>query len=172
MWWRADSAVTLTDVHFGMVMDMLERTGVANDTLVVVVAGMDGCRSFICSLTAVFMVLDHGWQLNEGGEWGKHTNWERAIRVPLMIRAPWTSSPGQHTQTFFELVDLYKTLVGAVGLDPLQLQDDVDGLDQSQVLINPAENLKDDAYSQYSRCPGNRDWPKHTPSKCDATFWR
>eukprot|EP00045_Choanoeca_perplexa_P010259 m.103166 g.103166 ORF g.103166 m.103166 type:complete len:723 (+) comp15214_c0_seq1:88-2256(+) len=142
------SAVTLTDIHFGMVMDELERTGLANETLVVVVA-------------------DHGWQLGEGAEWGKHTNWERAVRVPLMMRAPWTSAGGQHTQTFFELVDLYKTVVAAAGLDPLGVQDDVDGIDQSSVLINPLETLKSEAYSQYSRCPGNRYWPKRTTGQPD-----
>ena len=29
---------------------------------------------------------DHGWQLGEKGEWGKHANYELAVHVPLMIR--------------------------------------------------------------------------------------
>lgn len=32
------SAVTLTDIHFGMLMQALEDSGIANDTLVVVMA--------------------------------------------------------------------------------------------------------------------------------------
>ena len=43
-----------------------------------------GCAC-CCSLTwSVFQ--DHGWQLGEKGEWGKHANYELAVHVPLMIR--------------------------------------------------------------------------------------
>ena len=51
------SAVTHTDWLLGKVLDELDSLGVARRTLVVVTG-------------------DHGWQLGEHGEWGKHTNFE------------------------------------------------------------------------------------------------
>jgi hypothetical protein len=51
---RADSAVTLTDIHFGMVMDELERSGLANETLVVVVAGISS-RLSVHTLLALYV---------------------------------------------------------------------------------------------------------------------
>jgi hypothetical protein len=44
--------------------------------------------------TLVILTGDHGWQLGEHAEWGKHTNWELAVQVPLIIRAPWTNTAG------------------------------------------------------------------------------
>jgi arylsulfatase A-like enzyme len=83
------SAVTHTDWLFGKVMAALDSSGVEKDTLVVVTG-------------------DHGWQLGEHAEWGKHTNYELAVHVPLIIRVPWKpASVGKHTQSFSELLDLY-----------------------------------------------------------------
>ena len=96
-------------------------------------------------------------QLGEGAEWGKHTNWERAIHVPLIIRAPWKkASVGQHTQSFVELVDLYRTMISLAGLPQEDIEKDVAGDDLSAMLDDPGRTLKQLAFSQYSRCPGDR----------------
>ena len=74
------AAVTHTDALFGTVVDKLDALGLKESTLVVVTG-------------------DHGWQLGEHSQWGKHTNWELAVHVPLMIRAPWLrQSVGAHTK--------------------------------------------------------------------------
>jgi iduronate 2-sulfatase len=139
------SAVTHSDWLLGKMIDELTSLGRADDTLVVVTA-------------------DHGWQLGEHAEWGKHTNWELALQVPLLIRAPWLpASMGKHTGSYFELIDLYRTVASLAGIDPAAIAADVDGSDASKLLADPATTLKTEAYSQYSRCPGDRFWPKRQP---------
>ena len=61
---------------------------------------------------------DHGWQLGEHSEWAKHTNFEVANRVPLVVRVP-GGLGGQRVSRLVELVDLFPTLVEAAGLPEL-----------------------------------------------------
>ena len=49
------------------------------------------------------------------------------------------------------------------GIDASAIAADVDGSDASKLLADPATTLKTEAYSQYSRCPGDRFWPKRQP---------
>ena len=54
----------------------------------------------------------------------------------------------------------YRTLVSLTGLPSAAVQPDVDGTDLSPLFDQPDKALKSAAYSQYSRCPGMRDYPK------------
>ena len=91
------------------------------------------------------------------------------MQVPLLIRAPWAAaaSAGKHTQTYTELIDLYRTVASLAGIPRSALQKDVDGDDVSALLADPTQQLKDEAYAQYSRCPGKRFWPKVTTGEPD-----
>ena len=137
------SAVTHMDWHFGMVLKALEESGQANDTIVI-------------------MTGDHGWQLGEHTEWGKHTNFELGTHVPLLVRVPWKpKAMGVHaSNTRAELVDLYRTLVSLAGLNSTAIESDVDGVDLSPVFDDTALSIRNFSFSQYSRCPGARQWPK------------
>lgn len=133
------TAVTHSDSHFGMLMDALDASGLANDTLVVLFG-------------------DHGWELGEHTHYGKHTNFDLSVHVPLLVRAPWLpASRGAHTQSVVELLDLYRTIAALAGLPPPPA--DVAGDDFSAVFAAPAAPLKNEAYAQYSRCPGERFFP-------------
>jgi hypothetical protein len=146
------SAVTHTDWLFGKVLDVLDELEIANDTLVVVTG-------------------DHGYQLGEHSEWGKHTNFEASVQVPLIVRAPWKhNSVGQHTKTLVELVDLYRTLASLAGLDTSAIADDVDGTDVSAVFDEPQKLVKSEAYAQYPRCPGKRFWDRREQGRPDWYF--
>jgi membrane-anchored protein YejM (alkaline phosphatase superfamily) len=59
------SAVSMADYHLGMALDALDELGLRNSTIVVQMA-------------------DHGYSLMEHTELAKHTNFETALRVPLM----------------------------------------------------------------------------------------
>ena len=134
------TAVTHSDQHFGMMMDALDASGLANETLVVLFG-------------------DHGWELGEHTHYGKHTNYDLSVHVPLLMRAPWLPrSVGQHTQSTVELLDLYRSIAALAGLPAPP--PDVGGDDFSPLFEDPTAVLKSEAYAQYSRCPGEREFPQ------------
>ena len=57
------------DACLGRVLDALEETGLAENTIVVLWG-------------------DHGYRLGEHSSWTKHTNFETDTRVPLLMRIP------------------------------------------------------------------------------------
>lgn len=137
------TAVSSSDEKFGAMMAALEASGLANTTIVALLG-------------------DHGWQLGEHSLWGKHTNFDTSVHVPLIIRVPWKPhSVGARTQSVVELLDLYRTLASLAGLPPPP--EDVEGKDFSALFDAPATVLNEEAYAQYSRCPGERDWPSVYP---------
>jgi iduronate 2-sulfatase len=117
----------------GLVLDELDALGVANETLVVVHG-------------------DHGWDLGEHGMWGKQALWDPTTRVPLLIRAPWAAAAaGRRVRGFFEMVDLFDTVVELAGLPPPP--DRNDGRSAAAAFRGPAAPaLRTEAYSQYPRC--------------------
>lgn len=127
------------DSNVGIVLDGLDDLQLAQDTVV------------------VFMG-DHGWQLGEHGEWGKHTNFELALRTPLMVRSPaHPKSAGARAPHFVELLDLYRTLAGLV-LPGAAVEAGVEGTDLSPIFEDPTATLETAAFSQMSRCPQNNSW--------------
>ena len=63
------ACVTYIDDLFGEALGLLDDYGLADDTVVV-------------------FTSDHGWQLGEHAEWAKQTNFELAVRTPVMIKVP------------------------------------------------------------------------------------
>tara|TARA_B110000208_G_scaffold133746_1_gene161857 strand:+ start:156 stop:1088 length:933 start_codon:yes stop_codon:yes gene_type:complete len=152
------SAVTHSDALFGSVIDKLDELGLKSSTVVIVTG-------------------DHGWQLGEHSQWGKHTNWELGVHVPIMIRTPWlTKSVGAHSKIIVTLVDMYRTLASLTGIDTTTIAKDVDGIDFAYAVEDPSAapqpaGTVNAAYSQYSRCPGARNWPVVTnPADRDWFF--
>ncbi|KAJ8724811.1 hypothetical protein PYW07_015769 [Mythimna separata] len=64
--------------------------------------------------TIVVFTSDHGWSLGENGLWAKYSNFDAALKVPLIFSAPGISSKNIHTPV--ELVDIFPTLVDLSGL--------------------------------------------------------
>ena len=63
------------------------------------------------------MHSDHGWSLGEHGEWQKFSNFEHGTRVPLIMRVPWLpQSKGQRSSVLAELIDVFPTMIDALGL--------------------------------------------------------
>ena len=90
------ACVLYVDGLIGELLDELERTGHADDTVVV-----------LCG--------DHGWHSGEQGHFGKDTLYDQATRVPLVVRVP-GGPAGQACERLVELIDLYPSLAELAGL--------------------------------------------------------
>ena len=90
-------SLSFSDSQIGLVLQELYRLGLGNSTIV----------SFMG---------DHGWHLGEQGMWRKGSNFEVAVRIPLMISAPGLTDGGRETRALVEAVDVFPTLVDLAGL--------------------------------------------------------
>jgi iduronate 2-sulfatase len=90
------ACISYMDAQLGRVLDAVDEMGLAKDTIIVLWG-------------------DHGYHLGDHGQWCKHTNYEQATRIPLMIAAPGVEG-GKRTNALVENVDLYPTLAELAGL--------------------------------------------------------
>jgi choline-sulfatase len=88
------------DRMIGDVLDCLDASGLAGDTLVV-------------------YTTDHGDQLGERGLWWKHTLYEDSIRVPLVLRWPGELPAGERRAQVVNLTDVAATMIDALRGMPL-----------------------------------------------------
>ncbi len=123
------AAVSFMDAQLGRVLDALDRNGFAQNTMIVLWG-------------------DHGWHLGDHGMWCKHTNYEQAARIPLVIVAPGVTAPGGKTSALAETVDIYPTLCELAGLPAPQ---GLDGASLVPVLKDPAARSKDSVLHVYPR---------------------
>jgi len=126
------ACVSFVDAQIGRVLDELDRLGLATNTIVVLWG-------------------DHGWHLGDHGMWTKHTNYEQANRIPLIVVAPGVTRPGSHTRQLAESVDLYPTLVELAGLPRPEVPQPLDGESLVPVLRDPSARVSDHAYHAYPR---------------------
>ena len=90
------AATSFADAQIGRLLDALESSGLAGNTIVVLWG-------------------DHGWHLGDHGMWSKHSNYEQAARIPLIVAAPGMTA-GQKATGLVESVDLFPTLCEATGV--------------------------------------------------------
>ncbi|WP_345324863.1 sulfatase [Novipirellula rosea] len=90
------ASVTFADHCVGMVLDALQSSEYADNTIVV-------------------LFSDHGFHLGEKQRWAKRSLWEDGTRVPLIVSAPGFAA-GQTTKPPAELVDVFPTLLHLAGL--------------------------------------------------------
>ena len=101
--------------------------------------------------TIVSFVGDHGMHLGEQGGWGKISNFEVAVRVPLMFRIPGMNE-GKKSDILVEMLDMFPTLVDAAGIG---FTDNITQQLEGKSLLDIIDGTNDDheyyAYSQYPR---------------------
>lgn len=125
------AATSYADSQVGRLLDALDGSAVADNTIVVLWG-------------------DHGWHLGDHGMWCKHTNYEQAARIPLIIAAP-GAAKGAHSEAMIETVDIYPTLSELAGLAP---PDAVDGVSFAGVVNDPTATARQSVIHVYPR--GNR----------------
>ncbi len=120
------ACVSYTDAQIGKVLDTLERTGLSENTIVVLWG-------------------DHGWHLGEHALWCKHANFNLTLRIPLLVKVPGVKG-GVKTCAIVETVDIYPTLCELAGIP---LPEHLDGESFVSELENPDDLHKEFAYSRY-----------------------
>ncbi len=125
------ACISLADAQFGRVMEALEESGYADNTIVILFG-------------------DHGYHIGEHYLYGKVTLFEESARVPFVVRVPGMTRPGTETQSFAELLDVYPTLTE---LCKLKTPSHVEGKSLVPVLKNPNATVRDSVYTVVRR-PG------------------
>ena len=90
------ACVSFIDAQIGKIISELERTGLSENTVVVIIG-------------------DHGWHLGEHNFWGKHNLLFNAIAAPLIIAAP--DGRGRVTEAVAQFVDIFPTMCDYAGLN-------------------------------------------------------
>ena len=139
------ACVSYVDAQVGRILQTLDELGLSQSTIIVVTS-------------------DHGYQLGEHGLWSKHTNFELATRVPLLVSVP--GHANGRTEALTELVDLYPTLADVCGLPKPK----TDGRSFAKVLRDPSAIHREAAMSTYARA-GARGWSIRT-ADVRYTEWR
>ena len=101
--------------------------------------------------TIVVLWGDHGFHLGDHQFWTKHTNFEQANRIPILIAAPGVAIPNSSTKQPAESVDLYPTLAELCGLPAPTGPQPIDGKSLVPVLKDPAKRIRDHAFHAYPR---------------------
>ncbi|MEX2579445.1 MAG: sulfatase [Verrucomicrobiales bacterium] len=124
-----EACVNYIDAQVGKVIAELERLGLREETLIV-------------------FASDHGYHLGEVGQWCKNTNFEEALRVPLVVSSPDPShARGRASNALVELVDLHPALSELCGLP---VHDEIEGTSFAPLLDDPDRPWKRAAFSQHA----------------------
>ena len=123
------ACVSYMDAQVGRLLDALDELGLAEST-------------------AVVLVGDHGYHLGEHGLWNKHTNFENAVRAPLIVSYPGQKAKGRKTSALTELTDIFPSLCQIVNAP---IPDGLEGSTFEPLFDDPDRIWKRAVYSQYPR---------------------
>lgn len=121
------ASMSFVDAQIGKVLDELDRQNLSDNTIVVLWG-------------------DHGYHLGDHGYWTKHTNYEQANRIPLLIAAPGVTQEHTVTQQLAESVDLFPTIAELAEIPAPTGPQPMDGLSLVPVLRDPAARVRDHAF--------------------------
>lgn len=116
------ASVAYMDAQVGRVLDALEKSGQADNTIVIFTG-------------------DHGYHLGEHDFWAKVSLRDESAMVPLIVKVPGKKPAVCHS--LVELIDLYPTIARLCGLEvPARLQ----GRDLSIMFDDPSSSVRDAAF--------------------------
>jgi len=114
------ACMSFVDDNLGMVLDALEKEGLAGNTIVVFLG-------------------DHGFHLGDHNFWSKYSMLEGTRHVALMVRVPGAEGNGKVCREFVEFVDLVPTLGELLRL---KLPENLEGISFVPLLVHPEQPWK------------------------------
>lgn len=117
--------------------------------------------------TVIVLTSDHGWSLGEHAEWAKYSNFDVALRVPLIIYNPKIILKKKiKIENIVELIDVFPTIVDIAKLPKLSkcFKNEItctEGKSLLPLMKNLKIKMKNVAYSQY---PRPSIYPKELPN--------
>ncbi len=120
------ATISFMDAQVGRVVNALERLGLKDNTIIV-------------------FTSDHGYHMGEHGYYQKHTPFEDATRIPLIIVDPSAKAGGKQTESIAEMIDLYPTLTDLANIDVPRY---VAGKSLAKVLDDPKKKVRKSAFGQ------------------------
>ena len=113
------------DHHIGRVIDTLEKTGQAENTI-------------------ILFATDHGMAMDSHGQSGKHNAYEHTSRVQIV--ASGAGVPKGSSDALVYLYDIYPTLCGLTGLS---IPDEVEGKSLAKVIHGKQAKVRDHLFTAY-----------------------
>ncbi|XP_055609814.1 iduronate 2-sulfatase [Uranotaenia lowii] len=122
--------------------------------------------------TIIVLTSDHGWSLGEHAEWSKFSNYEVALKVPLIVYSPFlTEKANSKIARVVELVDIFPTLVDLVGLpaiphcgEDLMQETCVEGKSLVPFIGHSTTNTFAEIEAAYSQYPRPGSYPSVYPN--------
>jgi len=134
------ATVAAVDESVGAVLDYLERTGLADDTLVVYTS-------------------DQGFYLGEHGWFDKRFMYEESLRTPLLMKLPGRIPAGSATRLLVQNIDYAATLLDFAGVETPEAMHGRSFMDIA--LGTPPSDWRTSIYYQYFEYPGFHSVKRH-----------
>ena len=131
------AALSYMDAQMGLVLDEVKRLGLDKNTVIVLWG-------------------DHGYHLGDHGSWTKHTNYEQANRIPILISAPGVTRAGSSSKSLVETVDIFPTVCDLAGLPNPSGPQPIDGKSLVPILKDGSRSVKSHAYHCFPKGGKNR----------------
>lgn len=123
------ASMTFADAQIGRILDALEESGHADDTIIVLWG-------------------DHGWHLGEKEHWRKFALWEEATQAPLLFVVPGVTEPNGRCDAPVDFMNIYPTLADLCGLPEAE---HCEGVSMRALLENPNAEWNRPAITTHGR---------------------
>jgi iduronate 2-sulfatase len=125
------ASVSYVDALLGDLIAHMKKIGIYENTIIIVWG-------------------DHGWKLGDHNSWGKMTNYNIDLKVPMIVRYPNQENRGAQTFEITELVDMFPSLCELAGIT---VPDYMQGTSFVPLMKEPNRSWKSAAFSQFHRRP-------------------
>lgn len=131
--------IASVDDGVGRVLDYLEESGLAENTIVVYTS-------------------DQGFYLGEHGWYDKRFAYEESLKTPLLIKWPGVIEPGSLNNNMVQNLDFAETFLDAAGVD---IPEDMQGESLIPLFKGETENFRKAVYYHYYEYPGAHHVKRH-----------